>query len=1085
MADQAQAAPDEQVPQLVFRNYGQAPAPTPAPSPVPETAPASPTLNFRKYEGATPGGLKFRTYDLSGTSTTPTEPPSGQSAPSEGGSLWTRSLIQDVAGSDVLETGRQKIAHAVGSLLPESMRGGFLSDFADEASKAGPGFVNFMTSPVGLGLIGAHLIPATAPFAGVGDLILGGQQALEAIPDLASAIVNPGDGRKWAHFFVDLAGAYGGLKGGARVGEALRAMPADVTMGKPMLKAYTDAFKAAAPSPPPLSTRAADLKARLDAAVPEDRADIIAEAEQPKNFRERIEQNLYRKPVVRGIVNTLVPGVQKPPVGELGQYMVDQYIKNIDTERNNAARVMDTIRRTVPAEERDVTRMGYAMEGDAPAGPVSPGGYQGIEALRQLNRERDEKSMAAGVSEDILRDPETYIRHYWDFNAPNSAVRGIATRMMNDPSFQARKIGSLKLGMAPKEEGGYALTPTYRDVTDIAFRRHMEGIRTIENQKFANTLRDYGLIVDPTKANERGSMWPHAVEAPALQRAVFSGKTDEGGITLRPKAPLVHPDIKMAVNAIFAEPWGGRGAGDTEKAVANATNQLMAFTKQIGVGLSMFHTNIISTISQAHAAGAGGLEMIPRIAKAIAWPLDPEFLRGIKDGIWNVRGRKGAAPDAPISVRLSRDSVEPWMGLSFHSSESEGAAIEAARNAFKNSEPWLKKAAAPIRAIGDVQYIFNHALFDYYLPGQMLHTAEHLYASELNRLGELATEGDKLNLRNEIIDHTNRSYGVENWQHLMITPKAAQALRATLFAPMWTLATLRTLTKGYETVAGGRLTNRYIAGGALTFFLTSQLANYAFSSWYGDPQRYPNGGGEYWDPDTQQWKRGGHLTWQNPGAPVKMGSLAGAGQDKYIPIGKDQYLSDNAFGVYFGQNDDGSARYIRLGKNWRDGFSWFLDPIQTGGSKLSLPLRQGITAATGVEPGSQYQVVNPKMSPEQQEQQRIAAVAQAVTPFSLEGLVQQGEHLASPSVFREPGATSQWLGLPTRRGTSFMKVYQDLRAAEDSNAPNSVIDQIRRAAEMNHVNFMAVRNELHAERNREKNTATGVPPTAPPPVPPQ
>jgi hypothetical protein len=994
--------------------------------------------------------------------------------------LATRSVIQDVAGSDVLESGRQKIASAVGKILPASMQGSFLNDFADEASKAGPGFVNFMTSPVGLTLLGAHMFPASAPYAAVADVVLGGQQALQAIPDVASAIGDYKNGRKWGRAMVDLLGAYAGLKGGARVGEALRTMPADIKGGTPMLQAYSDAFRRTTPPPPPLSTRAADLKARLDAATtPEEKADIIAEAETPTNLRERIEQQLYRKPVVRTAVNLLVPGVRKPPLGELGQYMVNEYVGTINRETNRALRMMDTIRRTVPAEERDVTRMGYAMEGDAPqGGPLSPEGKKALEPIKQLNRERDVLSIAAGVSQDALRDPETYLRHYWNFNAPGSTIRGFATRMMNDPSWQARKIGSLKLGMTPKEQGGYGLTPRYRDVTDIAFRRHIEGIRTIENQKFANQLRDYGLIVDPTKSNRRGSTWPQAVESPALSRAVFSGKTPEGDVTLRPKAPLVHPDIKMAVSAIFAEPWGGRNAGDTERAIANATNQITAFTKQIGVGLSVFHENIISTIATAHAAGAGGLEMVPRIAKAVAWPLDPEFIRGIKDGIWVVRGRKGAAPEAPVSVRLSSDSINPWLetNLNFNSSESEAAAIETARNAFNNSGTLLKAVGAPIRALGDLQYVFNHALFDYYLQGQMLHTAEHLYAAELNHLGVGATEADRLNLRREISDHTNRAYGAENWQQLLITPKGAQALRATLFAPMWTLSTLRTLTKGYETVAGSRITNRYIAGGAFLFFLTSQLANWAFSSWYGNKDRYPNGGGEYWDPSTQQWARGGHLTWQNPGSPIDIGG-------KPVPIGNGQYLPDNFFNIYFGQNDDGSARYIRQGKNWRDGFMWFLDPITVGGSKLSMPVRQGITALTGVEPGSQYQVVNPKMTPEQQNQQRIAALATAVTPFSAETLVQQLEHRLSPNVFREPGATSQWLGMPTRRGASFLKVYQDMRAAMESNQPDEVISQIERNAEINGINGKAIRRQIAAELKSEGRTAEGIQPTEPPPTP--
>src|SRR5581483_8020823 len=186
-------------------------------------------------------------------------------------------------------------------------------------------------------------------------------------------------------------------------------------------------------------------------------------------------------------------------------------------------------------------------------------------------------------------------------------------------------------------------------------------------------------------------------------------------------------------------------------------------------------------------------------------------------------------------------------GGRFQSSESEATAIRNAMDLWKNKGPVLKAIGAPIRALGDLQYIFNRSLFDYYLPGQWLHAAEHLYAAESNRLGPSPAPEAVAGLRSEIADHLNRTFGTENWQQLLLTPKAQQALGTIFFAPMWALSRLRSLTKGYETTTGAKLTNRYLAGAALTYFLTSQLANYALSSWYGDPQRHPEGGGEYWD----------------------------------------------------------------------------------------------------------------------------------------------------------------------------------------------------------------------------------------------
>ena len=555
--------------------------------------------------------------------------PAGQPAnsqptePADAGHWWSRSLIQDVAGSDVTEAGRQKIVSSLKGFLPASMQGSYLTGLADEVSKAGPQFVNFLTSPMGVGLTVAHMFPASAPYAAVGDLLLGGQQALRAIPDVTDAAMNIRDPHKMGRALVDVLGAYAGLKGGARVGEAMRSIPADTGAGmslggqvKAMTGAYSDAFGRTAPPPAAPGTRGADLRAQLETAPdPEGRADIISQAEQPQNLRERTEQALYRTPSVRGIVNVLAPRVQKPAVLDLGQNLVDEYIGNVAEQQNKVRRVTDWIQRNVPESDRNIRRMGYAMEGDLPETDLSPQAREGLEKIRQLNRDRDQMLIDSGQSESMLKDPDTYIRHYWDFDVPggDAAKRAIATRMMRDPSLQARKIGSLKLGI---EDNG--LMPKYEDVTDVVGRRHMEATRAVENQRFANTLRDYGLIVDPTKANTRAlSTWEPAVDAPAIKRAVYSGTDSAGNTIMRDKPPLVHPDIQMAVNAIFNEPFKGVGW--------NAINQLRAFSKQIGVGYSLFHNNIISEVSQAHAAGAGGLEMIPRVAKAIAWPLDPDF----------------------------------------------------------------------------------------------------------------------------------------------------------------------------------------------------------------------------------------------------------------------------------------------------------------------------------------------------------------------------------------------------------------------------------------------------------------------------
>lgn len=964
----------------------------------------------------------------------------------------TQSVIQDFSGEDVAESGRKKIMGAIKSVLPESMQGSYATEFADEISKAGPGIVNFATSPVGIGLMAAHMFPASAPFAGLADLYFGGTQALNAIPDTIAAVKDIKNPRKAAQAMVDVLGAYAGIKGGSKVMRAMGDIPADTKPGLPMVRAYADAFRKT--SAPPSATAGQELRRSLEAAPSEeDKAALIAEAEKPTTIRGQLEQRLYRTPIVRSMVNVLAPKVEQPPILSVGQSMVDEYVGRIASEENKARRVKDFIERNVPEADQNIRRMGYAMEGDIPESELSPAAREGLEKIRELTRSRDTMLRESGADEDSLRDPNTYIRHYWDFEDGNSPARkyAIASRMMKDPSLRSRTIGSLKIGISPEEEGGYGLTPKYENIGDVIYRRHVEAVRSAENQKFADKLKDFGLIQDPTKANMRSlGTWEIASDAPALKRAVYGGTNEQGETVLREKPPLVHPDIAMAVKAIFDEPLKG--------GLVNAANQITSFTKQIGVGFSLFHNNAMSEVAQAHAVGAGGASAPERMVKSIAWPLDKEFIKGATNAIWEVRGK--VAPEAPPDVRLARDVVEPWLqaNLTFKSAESEGAAINSLRNLWQKEGPILRTLSAPLRAIGDAQYIFNRALFDYYLPGQMLNSAEHLMASEMNRLGSQATPEQVTQLRQEIADHVNRSFGADNMQRLLLTPKAQQALRFTLFAPQWTLSNLRVLSKGYETTTGARLTNRYVAGSALVFFLTSQLANYALSAWYGDPKRHPEGGGEYFD-ENGNVQRGGHFTWQNPGDPLTIN-------------GKDTGLSTNAVNIYFGQNPDGSQRYIRLNKAAREPFGWMTDPLKTFLGKMALPIRQALVQATKVEPGSGYPVIDSTLTDKQQMEQRIGSVLETVTPFSARELLQRSERWADPKVFRDIGSTSQYLGLPARKGASFFNSVAAYREALEADRPD-MAEQVLRNAVLNKISAKSIQAEVKKRLMRETRTEAG------------
>jgi hypothetical protein len=948
----------------------------------------------------------------------------------------------------------QKILPALQSILPADWRGSYAADLAAEVSKAGPAAVDFLTSPLGIGLVAAHLFPGTAPVAAIADIGLGGQQAVASIPDIIDAARNLDDPRKVGRAIVGLIGAYGGLKGGKEAFSALRRVPAGASGPIKFAKEWVSAIQKGPEEAQPAAEKREELIQKLSEAFPDERRAVIEEASTPTNVLGGLEQKLYRTPGVRAVANVLLPGVKQPPLLDLAQSLVDQRAANITKEFVRVQKLADEIERNVPEEEQNIRKLGYAMEESIPESSLSEQGQEALRKIRELNRITDKmREEAYGGKEIMLLDPNLYIRHYWDFEQPSGgkamqyAQAARMTRLLREQSLRARTIPSLQFGI--EVEG---LKPRYEKVSDVIVRRHMEAAYAIENKKFIDTLRSYGLIIDPTHTNRELTGWKPAVDASALKLAFYGGKSSRGDTILREAPPLVHPDIEMAVNAIFGEPKHGFPWA--------ALEQLRAFSKQLKVGFSLFHMNAVSEINQAQAIAAGGKESAKQAIRGALWPLDPEFWRGVRDSLWEVRGGKRGEPPY---LRLSMSEIEPWIdaNLNFFQQESEAAAIRRAMKFLEDKGPFLKAVGAPVRAAGKLQYVFNRALFDYYISGHMLHSAEHLLTSELNRLGPEATPEQVRELRREIADHVNRSYGAENMERLLLSPQARQALGLVLFAPVWTLSNLRVLTKGFETVSGSRITARYIGGAALTYFLSAQLANYAMSEWAAKHSQDPSAGA-YWDEETQQWKRGGHWTWQNPGLPLRIYGK---------PI---RGLSDNAANIYLGQNPDGSQRYIRLGKGFREPFLWLTSPLETLKGKLSMLVRQAIIQFSGVEPGSGYPIINPKLPEEKQIEQRISAIADLFVPFSMKSVLDQLERESDAGVFKQTGYDTQIYGMPARRGVSFYRAVESLREALDKNDMDAMRDILRTAA-LNRIDPKSLIRELRGRLRSEARTLAGEP----------
>jgi hypothetical protein len=298
----------------------------------------------------------------------------------------------------------------------------------------------------------------------------------------------------------------------------------------------------------------------------------------------------------------------------------------------------------------------------------------------------------------------------------------------------------------------------------------------------------------------------------------------------------------------------------------------------------------------------------------------------------------------------------------------------------------------------------------------------------------------------------------------MLSPRTRQMLNFALFAPIWTLSNVRILSAGFENEARMKLTMRWAAGAAVSWFLTTQLANYAMTA-----------GFKMTDKDG---KSGGHWTWDNPGAPLVVGG-------RNIPG-----VSENALNIGAGHNaTDGSQSYIRFGKGFREIFLWMVEPLATLGGKLSLPLKWALVMATGAEPGTGYQSIDPRAQEGEKLAQRVSSSVEMFTPFAASDVARAVERKAMPEIFPEPIRT-QFFGLPTRKGISQTRAVLAYEAARDAGREDQA-EAVMRAAELNNISRKKVYQGWRQRQSRRRKTAAGPavkydmkgrPVNAPPPV---
>jgi hypothetical protein len=298
--------------------------------------------------------------------------------------------------------------------------------------------------------------------------------------------------------------------------------------------------------------------------------------------------------------------------------------------------------------------------------------------------------------------------------------------------------------------------------------------------------------------------------------------------------------------------------------------------------------------------------------------------------------------------------------------------LKSVERAAKDT-PVLKQASKGVRKANEV---WDAVLWDYIHNTYKLWAYESQVAIELKRLGKKGKEPTPeqiTKVKHTIASFVNDSFGGQNWD-LSATfgqPKTRQLMQLSILSPDWTVSTLKQAAAPFRGVVKGdpvlvRRGGLFWMRAALYINIIAQSANYFASKKHL---------GE------------GRFTWENdPG---------------------------HELNIFAGFNDDGTKKYYRMGKQFREVLEWGLDPLKKFGAKMSPSAREAIRQLSRHDPGSGFPAPFAKddlWSPESLKKRGISLISLPI-PFSLRSYVSD-----RPANFL--------LALPASRGMSNFKTRQ-------------------------------------------------------------
>lgn len=456
----------------------------------------------------------------------------------------------------------------------------------------------------------------------------------------------------------------------------------------------------------------------------------------------------------------------------------------------------------------------------------------------------------------------------------------------------------------------------------------------------------------------------------------------------------VHPDASVAFRQILQN--------DVQGPIINALEVINGVAKTMNLAMSLFH---FVTLGESHVFstwGRKGKKMIPRKFS----------LSGITRQMKDVQ--KEIANDQQLKyIRELNGETGPMS-----KSAKDDLFITKMQDAFNK----FADATADIPVVGRMVKMGTKAheklttlLWDHFHTGLKAYHLkknfnEHLLRNPNASHREAAREAQLM---------TDNMFGGQNWKRIYsVSPRQLQKARLMMLAPDWTVSQLRVAAGmiGAKDKSSREAYMKYNVYGWATYLALHDMMNYVSS------------GHHLWD---NEWDR-------------KLD----------VSLGKQKNMIPTAFVQMFGY-EAGSEKqvYTHMGKQLREVFGWFTDPLKTLGNKASPILREAYRQITSSNFGSTYPVPwdEGQVGADNPMAERLKSLMGTFTPFSL-------------------GGSQIAFSLPMRKGMNFYKgtdAIQKIIDAPPEQRSKSDMRDILHSLEMNGIDPEPVFSHAVAQVNKK------------------